>query len=86
MNLLLKAVAESGYMLLSADPYTVASSDIASVKVKFSNSSVEGKFYLDDVSLRLLDGVAVTSTATAGTPTPTATPTATAVPRLNGQG
>ncbi|MBC8099833.1 MAG: hypothetical protein H7Y11_10350 [Armatimonadetes bacterium] len=80
----------TGYAFVTAEPYTVLSSSIASVKVKFNNSSTSGKFYIDDVSLRLIEGVAPTATATDGTPAATFTPeitaTATALPRLGGQG
>ncbi|MBC8099834.1 MAG: hypothetical protein H7Y11_10355, partial [Armatimonadetes bacterium] len=64
----------TGYTPFSQS-YTVVGDAIASVKVKFSNSSTAGKFYIDDVSLLLVEGAAAT-----------ATPTSTAAPRLNTQG
>ncbi|MBC8097842.1 MAG: hypothetical protein H7Y11_00230, partial [Armatimonadetes bacterium] len=62
--------ATIGYILLS-DAYSVTSSAVQSVKVKFDNRSTSSKFYLDDVSLRLIEGIA---------------PTSTSAPRLNSQG
>ncbi|MBC8097960.1 MAG: hypothetical protein H7Y11_00830, partial [Armatimonadetes bacterium] len=73
----------TGYQLFSGS-YVVAGDAVASVKVKFNNSSPADKFYIDDVSLRLLEGVSATATGT--TSAATATATSTAAPRLNGQG